>query len=337
VRFTFASLATFGRTLDFDLSRCAGYRNFCNKLWNAARFVLMNVEDKDVGLDETMPAALSIADRWIASRLQETEAAVGEHLEGYRFDLAARAVYEFVWDEYCDWYVELAKVQLADGDDAQQRGTRRTLVRVLETVLRLAHPFIPFITEELWHGVARLAGRKGVSISAQPYPQPQAEKIDRPAEVEIGRLKERVLAARALRGEMKLSPAQRVPLWVVPGSAEDRASLSSTLSYMLALAKLSEARIAQDLPQADAPVVVAGGSRLMLHVEVDRGAERERIAREIARIESEVAKLQSKLANESFVSRAPAQIVAQERERLAGFHATLETLRPQLGRLSADR
>jgi len=334
VRFTFASLATFGRTLDFDLSRCAGYRNFCNKLWNAARFVLMNVEGKDVGLDETKPLELSLADRWIASRLQETEAAVGERLEGYRFDLAARAVYEFIWDEYCDWYVELAKVQLGEESGAQRRATRRTLVRVLETVLRLAHPFIPFITEELWQVVAPLAGRQGISISVQAYPQPQPDKIDRMAEIEIARLKERVLAARALRGEMKLSPAQRVPLWAAPGNAEERASLSTTNVYMLALAKLSEVRIEDELPSSDAPVVVAGASKLMLHVEVDRGAERERIAKEIARIEGEVAKLQSRLANESFVKRAPAQIVAQERERLAGFHATLETLRPQLGRLS---
>jgi valyl-tRNA synthetase len=335
VRFTFASLATFGRTLDFDLNRCAGYRNFCNKLWNAARFVLMNVEGKDVGLDDAKPASLSLVDRWIVSRLQETEAAVAGHLAAYRFDLAARAVYEFVWDEYCDWYVEFAKVQLADGGDAQQRATRRTLVRVLETVLRLAHPFIPFITEELWQSVAPLAGKKGISISVQSYPLADEGKRDPEAEREVAMLKERVLAARTLRGEMKLSPAQRVPLWAAPGNAEEKANIAATMSYLTALAKLSEVKIAEKLPDTDAPIVVAGASRLMLHIEIDRETERQRIAKEIGRIEAEVAKLDSKLANESFVSRAPAEIVAQERERLAGFKATLEQLRPQLGRLSA--
>ncbi|HSS69371.1 MAG TPA: valine--tRNA ligase [Casimicrobiaceae bacterium] len=337
VRFTYASLATFGRTLDFDLNRCAGYRNFCNKLWNAARFVLMNVEGQDVGLDEKAAVTLSFPDKWITSALQDATEEINEQLAAYRFDLAARALYEFVWDEYCDWYVELAKVQLAkenDGSEAEQRGTRRTLVRVLETILRLAHPFIPFITEELWQGMAPLAGRKGISISVQPYPQPQPGKRDSVAEGDIARLKEHVLAARGLRGEMKLSPAQRVPLWAVPGNDEERASLAATTDYMSALAKLSEVRIVDELPQTDAPVVIVGATKLMLHIEVDRDVERERIAKEAAKLEGEVAQLESKLANESFVQRAPAQIVAQHRERLAGVHATLESLRQQLGRLS---
>ena len=333
VRFTFASLATFGRTLNFDLSRCEGYRNFCNKLWNATRFVLMNVEGKDVGLDPSQPVTLSFVDRWIVSRLQRTETDVAEHLGGYRFDLAAKAVYEFVWDEYCDWYVELAKTQLQMGDEASQRGTRRTLLRVLEATLRMAHPIIPFITEELWQTVAPLAGKRGVSISTQRYPVAQAEKIDSAAEAEMQRLKTRILAARGLRGEMNLSPAQRVPLWAAPGSDEERASLTATAPYVMSLVKLSELKIADELPQTDAPVVLAGESRLMLHVEVDPTAERERHSREIAQLEGDVAKSEARLANESFVARAPAEVVAQERRRLADLTAKLEALRQLLKRL----
>src|SRR5271169_1503790 len=335
VRFTFASLATFGRTLDFDLKRCEGYRNFCNKLWNATRFVLMNVDGEDVGLDESRPTAPSLADRWIVSRLQQAEALVAQQLEAYRFDLAARAVYEFVWEEYCDWYVELAKVQLAVGNQAQARATRRTMVRVLETVLRLAHPFIPFITEELWQSVGPLAGKVGLSISTQPYPRSQAERRDAPAEAEMARLQARVLAVRALRGAMNLSPASRVALWAEPGSDEERASLAATTPYMLPLAKLSEVRITDALPQTDAPVVVAGAAKLMLHIEVDRATESERLAKDIARHEIEATKVRSELANEAFVARAPAQIVAQKRDRLAGLEATLEQLKAQRMRLSA--
>src|SRR5215831_11237471 len=333
VRLTFTSLATFGRTLNFDLSRCEGYRNFCNKLWNATRFVLMNIEGKDVGLDPTQPVTLSFVDRWIVSRLQRTETDVAEHLGDYRFDLAAKAVYEFVWDEYCDWYVELAKTQLQMGDEASQRGTRRTLLRVLEATLRMGHPIVPFITEELWQTVAPLAGKEGVSISILRYPVAQAEKIDDVAEAEMQRLKTRILAARGLRGEMNLSPAQRVPLWAAPGSNEERASLTATAPYVMSLVKLSELKIADELPQTDAPVVLAGESRLMLHVEVDPTAERERHSREIAQLEGDVAKATAKLANEAFVARAPAEVVAQERGRLADLTARLETLRELLKRL----
>jgi len=334
LRFTFASLASYSRTLNFDLNRCDGYRNFCNKLWNAARFVLMNVEGRDVGLDPALPVTLSLADRWIASRLQQAEAEVAEQLALYRFDLAAKAIYEFVWDEFCDWYLELAKVSLAQGDDAGERGTRRTLARVLEATLRLAHPFIPFITEELWQTVAPLAGRAGDSVSLARYPQADPALRDAEAEAEVAALKAFVNACRALRGEMGVSPAQKLPLFAAPGTAQDRARLEAFAAHLAPLARLAEVRIVDELPRTDAPVQMVGETRLMLHIEIDVAAERERIGKEIARLEGEVAKANARLGNEGFVARAPAAVVLQERARLAGFSATLDKLRPQLSRLS---
>jgi len=333
VRFTFASLATFGRTLNFDLSRCDGYRNFCNKLWNATRFVLMNVAGKDVGLDDAAPISYSLADRWIVAELQNTEEEVNTQLADYRFDLAAKAIYEFVWNQYCDWYVELAKVDLASGDEGAQRGTRRTLVRVLETTLRLAHPIIPFITEELWQTLAPLAGKHGDSISVQPYPKADFARLDPKASTAIATLMALVESCRSLRGQMNISPAARVAALIAGDVAGVGAG--ALLDYLKALAKLSDARIVEELPRSDSPVQIVDRLRVMLDIKVDPVVERERIGKDIVRHEGEIARLKPKLANAGFVDRAPAAVVAQERARLAGLESTLEKLRTQLERLSA--
>jgi valyl-tRNA synthetase len=320
LRFTFAALATFAPTLNFDLGRCEGYRNFCNKLWNATRFVLMNTEGKDCGQDEKAPVELSAWDRWIVSLLQRAEAEVAQGFDEYRFDNAAGAVYRFVWDEYCDWYVEVAKVQLARGNEAEQRATRRTLVRVLEAALRLAHPIIPFITEELWQKVAPLAGKTGETIMLAPYPRSQPERIDVAAEREIAFAKEVVNAARNLRSESKVPPKRPLTFYVT-GDLGVPARVA-----LAALAWASELKVFAQLPPSDSPVAVVGPHRIMPHIEVDPAAERERVAKEAKRLEGEIIKAREKLADTSFVAKAPAHVVQQMRDRLSNFQATLNKL-----------
>ncbi len=353
LRFTFASLASLGRSINFDSKRCEGYRNFCNKLWNATRFVLMNCEGQDCGLGErtksqygvgdgSEPPYLSFsqADRWITSELQRVEAAVAQGFADYRLDNVAGAIYSFVWDEYCDWYLEIAKVQVQTGDEAAQRATRRTLIRVLETVLRLLHPITPFITAELWERVAVVAHRKVAgsadSLVTAPYPEAQLDRIDANADAWVAQLKGMVGACRRLRSEMSLSPDKRVPLMALG----DAAFVQAAAPLLKALAKVSDVQVHTDeaaYAQAtlNSPVVEFGGTRLALHVEIDVAAETERLTKEITRLDGEITKATAKLANEGFVARAPAAVVAQERQRIAEFTATRDRLQAQVLRLAS--
>ncbi|HLR82361.1 MAG TPA: valine--tRNA ligase [Paenalcaligenes sp.] len=337
LRFTMAAYATLGRNINFDLKRCEGYRNFCNKLWNATRFVLMNTEQSaPMQQGAANQSALSNADRWILSALQRFKQQVARGFREYRFDNIANGIYHFVWDEYCDWYLEIAKVQIQQGDESQQLATRQTLLRVLEEILRLAHPLIPFITEELWQKVAVLAGTRDAneetSISIQTYPEANEDLIDEQAEREISMLKAYVDAIRTLRGEMNLSPAERVPL-LAQGDAQ---RVAANQNYLAALARLSEVQILDSLPDnMGAPTQAVGNTSLMLHVEIDIDAELKRLNKELDRLNGEIQRAEGKLQNKNFVEKAPEHVVQQERDRLSNFTETKQTLLAQIARLQS--
>ncbi|MEW6691322.1 MAG: valine--tRNA ligase [Pseudomonadota bacterium] len=354
LRFTFAALASTGRDIRFDLARVEGYRNFCNKLWNASRYVLMQCEGQDCGVGAapsprsatarpedgapTGEVTLTLADRWIISLLQRLEADVIRHFETYRFDLAAQALYDFTWNEYCDWYLELSKPALKTGDEATQRGTRRTLVRVLEALLRLLHPIMPFITEEIWQRVAPLAGKAGETIMLQPFPQPEASRIDETALADIEWLKAFVLGVRRIRAEMDIAPGKPLPVLVTNASANDRRLLADNRAFLTALARIESIEVVED--EASAPesaVALVGEMKVLIPLAglIDKDAELARLAKEIGKLEKELDKCRTKLANPTFTDKAPPAVVEQERQREREFSAALEQLQAQEAKIRA--
>ena len=329
LRFTMASYASLGRSVNFDFKRAEGYRNFCNKIWNATNFVLMNTENQDCGQDETQPLAYTFADQWIIGRLQQTEAAAAEAFETYRFDLAAQTLYEFVWNDYCDWYIELAKVQIQTGCPTTQRTTRRTLVRVLEAALRLLHPIIPFITEELWQAVAPLANAKTAdSIMLAAYPEADPEKIVQAAFDQMAQLQDLIGAVRNLRGEMGIAPNVKAPLFV-EGSVPE-----ALLKYLPALTRLTEAKTVDRLLESeDAPVAVCNCARLMLKVEIDKAAETARLSKEAEKLQKALDKLNAKLSKPGYVDKAPAHLVEKDKAELAELEEKMAKVQSALAKL----
>ena len=334
LRFTLCALASTGRDINWDMKRLEGYRNFCNKIWNAARYVLMNGEEHSCGQNGE-GYKLSLADRWIISRLQQAETDVTEAIDSYRFDLAAQALYDFVWNEYCDWYLELSKPILWDdnADPELQLGTRRTLVRVLETVLRLSHPIMPFITEEIWHSIAPLAGIElnsdGDSIMLQPYPVADQTLVEQAALEDIEWVKQVIVGVRNVRGEMNISPATSLAIYFTRGDADDKRRLDENQQYLCKLAKL-ESITWLDNPD-DAPLsatALAGDLEILVPMAglIDVEAELKRLTKEIEKLSGDVKKLSGKLSNEKFVANAPAEVVAKERDKLADMQRSVEQL-----------
>lgn len=337
LRFTFVSLASTGRDIRFDLKRVEGYRNFCNKLWNAARYVLMNTEGQDCGLGGGA-CDYSLADRWIRSRFQATVGAVTEAVRQYRFDLAAQAIYEFVWNEYCDWYLELAKVVLQSGDEASARGTRRTLVGVLEALLRLAHPFMPFITEEIWARVSPLTGASAPTIMQRDYPEIDPAQADPEAEREMAWVMEVILGVRRIRAEMNLAPAKALPVLLSAGSEQDRLWSSRSTILLEKLARLESLNwLETGQSEPESAIALVGELRVLIPMRglIDKEAELARLDKEIQRLGKELPRLEAKLGDESFLGKAPPQVVEKEKARLADLRGNLESLVAQKERIYA--
>jgi valyl-tRNA synthetase len=339
LRFTFCSLASTGRDIKFDMGRVEGYRNFCNKLWNAANFVIENTDGQDTGVNGEA-VDLSSVDRWIISQLQRTEAEVTRQLDAFRFDLAAQALYEFVWDEYCAWYLELVKPVLWDENAPieRQRGTRRTLVRVLEVILRLAHPFMPFITEEIWQRIKGQAGVSGDTLMLQPWPVANESRIDAAAEGDIEWVKTLMLGVRQIRGEMKISMAKRIDIIVANTNAEDLRRLADFEPLLNKLAKLESVRVLASGEEAPmSATALVGDMQVLVPMAglIDKDAELARLDKEIQRLDGEVKRVGGKLANEGFVAKAPAEVLEKERAKLAEAEQALANLTEQRGRIAS--
>jgi valyl-tRNA synthetase len=331
LRMTFAALATTGRDVRFDLGRIEGYKNFCNKLWNAARYVLMNTETLDEGDIE-----YSAADRWIRASLDETTRAMHRHFKSYRLDLAAQAIYEFTWHEFCDWYLELSKpiLQSEESSAEQQRGTRRTLIETLEAVLRLLHPLMPFITEEIWEQVAERAGIDGETIMLRPYPEADDDARDDAAVADIEWVKQFILGIRQIRGEMDISPGKVLPVLLQHAGAADRKRASEHALLLQRVGRVESVDIVEDEPPAAATALL-GDMRLLVPMKglIDVDAERARLDKLMDKTRAELAKAQGKLGNDKFVNNAPAAVVTQERARVAEFEKTITQLTEQLQKL----
>ena len=340
LRFTLASLATTGRDIRFDIQRMEGYRNFCNKLWNASRYVLLNTEEQDNELNQNKDVELSVADRWIVSELQTLTENVVDHMSKYRFDLATLDIYEYIWNEYCDWYLELSKLVLQSdkASTAAKRGTRRTLVQVLEAILRIAHPFIPYITEELWQQVADRAGRKGDSIMVQPFPQQEQHLIDADAEREIKWIKAFVVGVRRIRSEMDISPGKKIPVLLQGGSDTDIAYSDKNIKFLIRLARLdSVTQLADDATTPEAATTIAGDMKILIPLAglIDKDAELVRLSRDIDRLKQDCSRLEQKLNNKNFLEKAPAEIVAQQQQRLQENQNALKQLQQQFAKIES--